>query len=125
MKEIPLTCSTRLALNLQNLQYGIVTSIFGLEWTYIFLSCGRVPRHIQHASVLNVTQRIEVARKSQNLAHVYGCAPRTYCISCKPFGDQGNIYTQVQTVAAVTVVDPNRAMSARLIIVNVGAHVQI
>ncbi|KAJ5398092.1 hypothetical protein N7509_006205 [Penicillium cosmopolitanum] len=73
------------------------------------------------ASGVQVTQDIDDGRKSMNLTHVYGCAPRTYCISCKPFGDEGNVYTLVQKAAAATVVDPDRAQNSRMIIVNQGA----
>ncbi|KAJ5598370.1 hypothetical protein N7537_008454 [Penicillium hordei] len=70
---------------------------------------------------LNVTKGITDSRNSLNLTFVYGCAPQTYCISCKPFGDEGNIYTLVQTAAAATVVDPDRSAKSRVIIVNKGA----
>lgn len=70
---------------------------------------------------LNVTKGITGSRNSLNLTFVYGCAPQTYCISCKPFGDEGNIYTLVQTAAAATVVDPDRSANSRTIIANQGA----
>lgn len=68
-----------------------------------------------------VTQAITDGRNDLNLTFVYGCAPQTYCISCKPFGDPGNIYTLVQEAAAATVVDPERSSNSRMIIVNRGA----
>ncbi|KAJ5286623.1 hypothetical protein N7478_002309 [Penicillium angulare] len=73
------------------------------------------------ASGTSVSKKIEDARKDLSLNHVYGCAPRSYCISCKPPGDEGNIYTLVQTAAAATVVNSSRAMNPRMIIVNNGA----
>jgi hypothetical protein len=68
-----------------------------------------------------VTKSITDGRQSLNLTFVYGCAPQTYCISCKPFGDPGNIYTLVQSAAAATVVDPDRSTKSRMIIINQGA----
>ncbi|KAJ6002211.1 hypothetical protein N7499_001924 [Penicillium canescens] len=70
---------------------------------------------------LKVTKGITDSRKSLNLTFVYGCAPQSYCVSCKPFGDKGNVYTLVQTAAAATVVNPDRSMKSRMIIVNKGA----
>ncbi|KAJ5193171.1 hypothetical protein N7449_004343 [Penicillium cf. viridicatum] len=70
---------------------------------------------------LNMTKGITDSRNSLNLTFVYGCAPQTYCILCKPFGDEGNIYTLVQTAAAATVVDLDRSANSRMIIVNQGA----
>lgn len=70
---------------------------------------------------VEVTQAITDGRNNLNLTFVYGCAPQTYCISCKPFGDPGNIYTLVQEAAAATVVDPERSSNSRMIIVNRGA----
>ena len=37
-------------------------------------------RHGEH-----VTHDITDARKDLNISYTYGCAPRTYCISCQPF----------------------------------------
>jgi hypothetical protein len=68
-----------------------------------------------------VTKEITDSRKALNLTSVYGCAPQTYCLSCKPFGDQGNAYTLVQTAAAATVLNPDRSKKPRMIIINQGA----
>ncbi|KAJ5948304.1 hypothetical protein N7466_001319 [Penicillium verhagenii] len=70
---------------------------------------------------LIVSQGIATDRKNLNLTFVYGCAPQSYCISCKPFGDEGNIYTLVQKAAAATVINPDRDTKSRMIIVNQGA----
>ncbi|CAG7997550.1 unnamed protein product [Penicillium salamii] len=69
---------------------------------------------------LAVTKGIEDSRNSLNLTYVYGCAPQTYCISCKPAGDPGNIYTLVETAASAKVVNPDRSANSRMIIVNRG-----
>ncbi|CAG7970012.1 unnamed protein product [Penicillium olsonii] len=69
---------------------------------------------------LSVTKDINDGRKSLNLTFVYGCAPQTYCISCKPAGDPGNVYTLFQTAAADKVVSPDRSENSRMIIFNKG-----
>jgi hypothetical protein len=48
--------------------------------------------------------------------------PRTWCVSCHPFGEAGNIYTGLLTDAlAYTVVNESRRDVPRLIIVNTGS----
>ena len=94
-----------------------------LDWnrlTFAYHAAGS--QHISDTTHgLEVTKFITNSRESLNLTFVYGCAPQTYCISCKPFGDPGNIYTLVQTATAATVVDPDRSTKSRIIIVNKGA----
>ncbi|PGH28209.1 hypothetical protein AJ80_00099 [Polytolypa hystricis UAMH7299] len=68
-----------------------------------------------------VTNDITKFRSDLNISKVYGCVPRTYCESCRPFGDEGNIFTLLETALAETVVNPSRADIPRLIIVNTGS----
>jgi hypothetical protein len=69
-----------------------------------------------------VTREITGARKRLNLTTLIGCAPRTYCISCRPFGDAGNIYTGLLAHAvAYAVVNVTRAAVPRLIVLNTGS----
>ncbi|KAJ6021302.1 hypothetical protein N7540_006806 [Penicillium herquei] len=94
-----------------------------LDWnriTFAYHATGS-QNTLNTADGLNVSTNIADARKDLNLTYVYGCAPQSYCISCKPFGDEGNIYTLVQTAAAATVVNEDRAENSRMIIVNQGA----
>ena len=68
-----------------------------------------------------VTREITGARRRLNLTALIGCAPRTYCISCRPFGDAGNIYTGLLADAvAYAVVNVTRAAVPRLIVLNTG-----
>lgn len=69
---------------------------------------------------LDISKSITENRKALNLTYVYGCAPRTYCQSCRPFGDPGNVYTLLQSAAAATVVNPDRSTNSRMIILNAG-----
>jgi hypothetical protein len=72
-------------------------------------------------SGLRVTGDITTVRKKLNLTSLYGCAPATYCASCKPFGDPGNINTLIQTALGDIVVSPSRATTPRYIIINSGS----
>ena len=72
-------------------------------------------------SGLRVTDDISAARKKLNLTSLYGCAPATYCASCKPVNDPGNINTLIETALAATVINASRADVARYIIVNSGS----
>ncbi|WEW54843.1 hypothetical protein PRK78_000269 [Emydomyces testavorans] len=69
---------------------------------------------------LEVTGDITKSLKGLNLTYIFGCAPKTYCQSCKPFGAEGSIYKLVQTALATTVVNPSRADTPRLILINSG-----
>lgn len=67
-----------------------------------------------------VTSDITDALKGLNLTYAFGCAPQTYCVSCKPFGAEGSIYRLVETALAATVVNKSRADIPRLILINSG-----
>lgn len=68
-----------------------------------------------------VTTEITIARKKLNLTAVYGCAPATYCQSCKPFGAEGNIFGLLPTALSTVVVNQSRADTPRLILINTGS----
>ena len=68
-----------------------------------------------------VTDLITTDRKALNLTALYGCAPATYCQSCKPFGAEGNIFPLLATALATTVINQSRADIPRLIIINTGS----
>ncbi|KAJ5346606.1 hypothetical protein N7541_009088 [Penicillium brevicompactum] len=69
---------------------------------------------------LDISKGIAENRKSLKLTHVYGCAPQTYCQTCKPIDDPGNVYALVQTAAAAIWVNPDRSTNPRMIIINTG-----
>lgn len=73
---------------------------------------------VQHGKA--VTGQISAQRQQLNLSTLYGCAPRTYCQYCKPFGDPGNIYTLLPQAFAATVINQTRKDTPRLIIGNTG-----
>ena len=68
-----------------------------------------------------VTTEITAARKQLNLTAVYGCAPATYCQSCKPFGAEGNIFGLLPIALSTVVVNKSRADTPRLILINTGS----
>lgn len=68
-----------------------------------------------------ITTEITAARKQLNLTSLYGCVPETYCVSCKPFSDEGNIYNLLSKALAATVINKQRADKPRFIIINTGS----
>ena len=68
-----------------------------------------------------VTHDITADRNALNLSMVYGCAPETWCLACKPFQARGNIYSLMAIALAATVVNQTRADVPRLIIINTGS----
>ncbi|KFY91548.1 hypothetical protein V500_04616 [Pseudogymnoascus sp. VKM F-4518 (FW-2643)] len=68
-----------------------------------------------------VTHHITETRKKLNLTSLYGCAPRTWCMSCLPFGSPGNIYSLLTKALAAVIVNPDRSTIPRIIIGNTGS----
>jgi hypothetical protein len=69
-----------------------------------------------------VTAEITGLRQQINLTALIGCAPVTWCMTCKPFGDPLNIFTGLLTNAlAFTIVNSSRASNPRLILINTGS----
>jgi hypothetical protein len=69
---------------------------------------------------LVVTNEITMTRTKLNLTALYGCAPITYCQTCKPFGAEGNIYSLLATALAATVINETRKDIPRMIIIHNG-----
>lgn len=70
---------------------------------------------------LAVTSDITSERQKLNLTDLYGCAPDTWCQSCKPFLADGNIFQLLQTALSTVVVNETRKDTPRLIIINTGS----
>ncbi|KAK8155749.1 Metallo-dependent phosphatase-like protein [Phyllosticta citrichinensis] len=68
-----------------------------------------------------VTATITGVRSQLNLTRVIGCAPRTYCIFCKPFGTDGSIYKLLEEALSKIVVNEERKDTPRIIFVNTGS----
>jgi hypothetical protein len=68
-----------------------------------------------------VTSEITSERAKLNLTDLYGCAPETWCQSCKPFLADGNLFQLLQTALATVVVNETRKDTPRLIIINTGS----
>ncbi|KAJ5764865.1 hypothetical protein N7520_004424 [Penicillium odoratum] len=127
--EIKDTVSERAVANLVN-SSCTQTKEFDMQLTRRWLDWNRrsfayhAPgsQHIFNtADGLRVSEKITDSRTDLNLTFTYGCAPQSYCISCKPFGDEGNVYTLMQKAVAATVINPNRMSNSRMIIINRGA----
>jgi hypothetical protein len=68
-----------------------------------------------------ISSEITAARTKLNLTSFIGCAPQTWCQSCKPFLSEGNIFSLLQTALSTVVVNQTRKDVPRLIIINTGS----
>ena len=95
-----------------------------LDWnrlTFAYHAVGSQDNTFDFNSGKRVTADVTKARKELNLTALYGCAPATYCQSCKPFGAEGNLFGLVQTALSTVVVNTSRADTPRLILINTGS----
>ncbi|KAI4281210.1 MAG: hypothetical protein L6R38_003871 [Xanthoria sp. 2 TBL-2021] len=117
------TTSTGATSNSTSGPSSLVYSRRYLDWnrlTFSYHAVGSQDHTFDYHSGQRVTNEVTQARKRLNLTALYGCAPETYCQSCKPFLADGNIFSLVQTALATTVINESRADIPRLIIVNTG-----
>jgi hypothetical protein len=94
-----------------------------LDWnrlTFAFHALGSQDLGYDTRDGQRITHEITGFRTALNLTKVFGCAPRTYCQFCKPFGTDGNIFHLLESALAATVVNQSRANIPRLIIINTG-----
>ncbi|MCJ1461430.1 hypothetical protein MMC07_000027 [Pseudocyphellaria aurata] len=95
-----------------------------LDWnrlTFAYHANGSQDRTFDDYYGTKISYEIKDDRKTKNLTGLYGCAPKTYCVSCKPFGADGNIYSLLETALARTVINPERANTPRIILINTGS----
>ncbi|KAI6712938.1 calcineurin-like phosphoesterase [Diplocarpon mali] len=103
---------------------GLVYSRRYLDWnrrTFEYHATNSQASTFDLHSGLRVSSEINTLRNKLNLTSLYGCAPATYCVSCKPFGDPGNIFTLVPVALGATVINVSRADIPRYIFVNTGS----
>jgi hypothetical protein len=94
-----------------------------LDWnrrTFDFHAAGSQDHTFDTQQGKAISAIISSERKQLNLSTLYGCAPKTYCQFCQPFGGDGNINTLIPIALAATVINKTRADIPRLIIVNTG-----
>ena len=89
--------------------------------TFAYHAVGSQDSTFDYHSGERVSETITSDRKELNLTALYGCAPKTYCQYCKPFGADGNIFPLLATALAATVINESRADVPRLIIINTGS----
>jgi hypothetical protein len=95
-----------------------------LDWnrlTFAYHAVGSQDNTFDYHSGERVTAEIIKDRKDLNLTALYGCAPETYCLYCKPFGTEGNILGLLETALTATVINPARSTIPRLIFINSGS----
>lgn len=94
-----------------------------MDWnrlTFEYHAVGSQVANFDYHSGLEVTEEITNTRKLLQTTTLYGCAPQSWCFSCLPFGDPGNIFTLVPVALGATVINTARATTPRIIIVNTG-----
>lgn len=102
----------------------IVYSRRYLDWnrlTFAYHAGGSQDRTFENHRGISVTNEITSARKTLNLTTLYGCAPKTYCQYCKPYGADGNIFGLLETALGLTVINQERVNTPRIIIINTGS----
>ena len=96
-----------------------------LDWnrlTFAYHAAGSQDSTFDTSGGLGVSNEITGIRKELNLTALYGCAPETYCFSCRPYGTDGNIFSSLLPVAlGTTVINPTRTATPRFIIINTGS----
>lgn len=104
---------------------GITYSRRYLDWnrrTFAYHALKSQDETFDYGSGIRVTGEITKDRKKLNLSSLYGCAPETYCQSCKQYGAKGNIFTDlIPSALSETVVNAARSNIARYIIINTGS----
>jgi hypothetical protein len=114
------TTATAVPTAFQNLKYFRRY----LDWnrlTFAYHSTGSQSTTFGTPEGEKISKQITSERKALNLSSLYGCAPQTWCISCAPFGSDGNIYTILSKALAATVINETRKDVPRIIILNTGS----
>lgn len=116
--------ATYQALNQSSTRSSLVYSRRYLDWnrlTFAYHAPGSQDRTFENRRGGRVSHEITDARKILNLTTLYGCAPKTYCQYCKPYGADGNIFALLETALGLTVINQKRANIPRIIIINTGS----
>ncbi|KAL6718399.1 hypothetical protein ACLMJK_004488 [Lecanora helva] len=96
-----------------------------LDWnraTFAYHATGSQDSTFDTSSGLGVSSDITAIRKELNLTALYGCAPETYCFSCRPYGADGNIFSSLlPTALGAEVINTTRSTIPRFIIINTGS----
>lgn len=95
-----------------------------LDWnrlTFAYHAVGSQDSTFDYNSGLQVSANITRSREELNLTRLFGCAPQTYCMTCRPFLANGSIYGLIETALVATIINESRADIPRLIIINTGS----
>ncbi|KAJ9645683.1 hypothetical protein H2199_002722 [Coniosporium tulheliwenetii] len=94
-----------------------------LDWnrlTFAYHASGSQDRTFDTQHGIAVSHTIYGIRQQLNLTRLYGCAPRTYCQFCAPYGSPGSIYGLIETALAAVVVNESRSDVPRILLANTG-----
>ena len=103
---------------------GLLYSRRYLDWnrlTFAYHAVASQSKSFDYRNGLRISSEITTLRKQLNLTALYGCAPQTWCLNCKPPGNPGNINTLLETALAATVINSSRTDIPRLILINTGS----
>jgi len=69
----------------------------------------------------SISHKIYDLRHDLNLTKQYGCAPKSWCITCAPFLSNNSIYSLLQDALSTVVINDERAWNARIMIQHTGS----
>lgn len=69
----------------------------------------------------SISNKIYDVRHDLNLTERYGCAPKSWCITCAPFLSNNSIYSLFQDALSTVIINPSRVHNARLMIQHTGS----
>lgn len=116
--------ATQYNISLSNSSSPFVYSRRYLDWnrlTFAYHANGSQSNSFDTQHGKAVTAEIYSDRLQLNLTKLFGCAPQTWCLYCKPFGDSGNILTLLEVALGATVINSSRADESRIIFINSGS----
>ncbi|KAK8089401.1 hypothetical protein PG997_004362 [Apiospora hydei] len=95
-----------------------------LDWnrgTFEFHAVGKQDdKEFDYNSGLTTTAEITKYRSQLNLAEVYGCTPKDYCMTCAPFDSPDSIFPLLSQALAEVVINETRKDIPRYLISNTG-----
>ncbi|KAF2103481.1 hypothetical protein NA57DRAFT_63997 [Rhizodiscina lignyota] len=116
--------ATAYNLSLSNSSSPFTYSRRYLDWnrlTFAYHANGSQDNTFEIQQGTAVTAEIYSDRLELNLTNLYGCAPQTWCLFCKPYGNPGNILSLLEVALGDTVINSTRSSTPRLVYINSGS----
>lgn len=116
--------ATHYNLSLSNTSSTFTYSRRYLDWnrlTFAYHANGSQDSTFDIQQGTAVSAELYRDRTQLNLTRLFGCAPQTWCLYCKPYGDPGNILSLLEVALGVAVVSFSRSSTPRLRYINSGS----